>query len=213
MNKCDDLEELTQALVALYNSSDFTILREQVAAILNNENPEKANITVSAENGTFNETEIKVHKAFEKWMESKHIAKNDYRISSKHLSFKIPLFDMFKENLGETREKWWSDNGPFLFWISIGQDSLYFTLEIGPIEPEKRVLLMENINEKGIKFNKKGLTLEAKYNRIHIDTISIEGLGESELINTFNALYSNRDLQAILEKLQMIYDETISKVE
>ena len=66
--------------------------------------------------------------------------------------------------------------GHFLFWMNINPDSLYFTLEIGPIEADKRVLLMENIKEKGIKFSKKGLTLEAKYNRIHSETISIEGL-------------------------------------
>ncbi|MDP4400353.1 hypothetical protein, partial [Escherichia coli] len=79
----------------------------------------------------------------------------------------IPLFDAFKEQLGETREKWWWDNGPFLFWMNINPDSLYFVLEVGPIEADKRVLLMQNIKEKGITFSKKGLTLKAKYNRIY----------------------------------------------
>ena len=30
--------ELTQAMIDLYNSADFSLLRKQVAAILNNEN-------------------------------------------------------------------------------------------------------------------------------------------------------------------------------
>jgi hypothetical protein len=41
----------------------------------------------------------------------------------------------------------------------------------------------------------------------------IEGLTEPYLVNTFDALYENKDLQKILEKLQMIYDESVSKLE
>jgi len=213
VNKWDDMVELTQAMADLYNSSEFTLLRKQVDAILNNEIPVKEEITQPKENSSLNEMKIQVQNVFKKWMESLNFPENHYRMSSRILSFKIPLFDAFKEKLGETREKWWWDNGPFLFWIEISPDSLYFVLEIGPIEADKRVLLMENIKEKGIKFTKKGLTLEAKYNRIHTEKISIEGLNESGLLNAFNVLYCNKDLQKILEELQMIYDETVSKIE
>ncbi|WP_417899812.1 PD-(D/E)XK nuclease family protein [Bacillus haimaensis] len=213
VNKWDDMVELTQAMADLYNSPEFTLLRKQVTAILNNENPVKEQTTIPAENSSLNETKIQVQNAFKKWLESKNILENHYRVSSRNLSFKIPLFDEFKEKLGETREKWWWDNGPLLFWMNINADSLFFTLEIGPVEADKRVMLMENIKEKGIKFSKKGLTPEAKYNRIHSETISIEGLKDSELMNAFDSLYDNKDLQKILEKLQMIYDETVSKLE
>ena len=136
-----------------------------------------------------------------------------YRVSSKTLSFKIPLFDAFKEKLGETRERWWWDNGPFLFWIRINQDSLFFTLEIGPIEANKRVMLMENIKEMGINFNIKGLSLDAKFTKIHTNTIGVEEFTESALLEVFDKLFNNEELQRILEKLQIIYDKTISKVE
>ena len=66
------------------------------------------------DNSFLNETKIQVQNAFKKWMESKNIPENHYRVSSRNLSFKIPLFDAFKEKLGETRETWWWDNGPFL---------------------------------------------------------------------------------------------------
>ena len=61
------------------------------------------------------------------WIQ-KHIPESHYRVSSRNLSFKIPLFDAFKEKLGETREKWWWDNGPFLFWMKMNPDSLFFTV-------------------------------------------------------------------------------------
>ncbi|MFC7395036.1 hypothetical protein ACFQRG_19165 [Scopulibacillus cellulosilyticus] len=213
VNKWDDMDELTQAMADLYNSPEFTLLRKQVAAILNNENPVAEDVNKPMEDSPLHEAKIQVQNAFIKWMESKKIPESHYRVSSRNLSFKIPLFDAFKEKLGETREKWWWDNGPFLFWMNFNQDSLYFTLEIGPIKADKRVLLMEKVKEKGIKFSKKGLALEAKFNRIYSETISIKGLTESEILNVLDALYENRELQIILEKLQMIYDETVSKLE
>lgn len=213
VNKWDDMEELSQAMVALYNSTEFVLLRKQIADMLNYKNSVKNRITKTIENFSTEKTTTQVQKAFKKWVETKNILENDYRVSSKTLSFKIPLFDAFKEKLGETREKWWWDNGPFLFWMNINSDSLFFTLEVGPIDADKRVLLMESMKEKGIKFSKKGLTVEAKYNRIYSETISIVGLNESDLIHAFDILYGNKELQNILEKLQIIYDETVCKLE
>lgn len=213
VNKWDDLDELKQAMADLYGNHEFVLLRKQLAVILNNRDPIKEKVTKPMENCPLDETKIQVQNTFKRWMESKKVNESHYRVSPRNLSFKIPLFDAFREKLGETREKWWWHNGPFLFWMNINTDSLYFTLEIGPIEADKRVLLMEEVKKRGIKFNKKGLTLEAKYNRIHSETISIEGLDESELLNVFDVLYGNNDLQKVLAKLQMIYDEMISKIE
>lgn len=212
VNKWDDMTELTQVMIDLYNSSEFTLLREQVAAVLNNESLGIEDLAPPVvEKSSFEKKNVQVQNAFKNWMASKNIPENHYRVTSRKLSFKIPLFDAFKEELGETRERWWWDNGPFLFWMDIHSGSLYFTLEIGPIEADKRVLLMEKIKEHGINFNKKGLTQEAKYTRIHSETISIEELKESEIINALEALYSNKDLQMILGTLQIVYDEMISK--
>ncbi|MBT2667570.1 PD-(D/E)XK nuclease family protein [Bacillus sp. ISL-4] len=212
VNKWNDMTELTQVMIDLYNSSEFTLLRKQVAAVLNNESLVKEELAPPVvEKSSLDEKKLQVQNAFKKWMASKNIPENHYRVSSRNLSFKIPLFDVFKEDLGETREIWWWDNGPFLFWMDIHSGSLYFTLEIGPIEADKRVLLMEKIKEKGINFNKKGLKQEAKYTRIHSETISIEELKESEILNALEDLYSNKDLQMILEKLQIVYDEMLNQ--
>ncbi len=213
VNKWNDMEELTQAMLDLYNSAEFSLLRKQVASILNKEKTTSEKVKEKEVISTSDEAKDKIQLAFKRWMEMKNIPESHYRTSSRNLSFKIPLFDAFKEKLGETREKWWWDNGPFLFWMNINPEKIYFTLEVGPIEAEKRVFLMENLKEKDINFSKKGLSLEAKYNRIHSETISIEGLEEVELMNVFNAMYNNKDLQVILEKLQVIYDEKVSEMD
>ena len=150
VNKWDDMVELTQAMIDLYNSADFSLLRKQVAAILNNENLLSEEVSKSVDNTSLNDMKTQVQQAFKQWMEAKHIPESHYRVSSRNLSFKIPLFDAFKEKLGETREKWWWDNGPFLFWMNMNPESLFFTLEVGPIEADKRVLLMEILKKRAL---------------------------------------------------------------
>jgi hypothetical protein len=209
VNRWDDMAELTQAMMDLYNGPEFSLLRKQVAAILNNEHLKLEDSSVIVDKTTLNQSNVNVQHTFKNWMVSKNIPETHYRVSERNLSFKIPLFDLYKEKLGETREKWWWDNGPFLFWMEIRSDSIYFTLEVGPIEADKRVMLMESLQKKGVKFTKKGLSPEAKYNRIHSETKSIEGIDEIGLLNTFDSLYNNKELQDILQKLQNIYDETI----
>lgn len=210
INKWNDTAELTQAMIELYNDPEFTLLRHQLADILNSRTKKLSTIeTNQMKNLPVNETNRQVQTAFKKWMALNNIPEDHYRVSKRNLSFKIPLFDQFKEQLGETREKWWWDNGPFLFWININPDLLYFVLEVGPIEADKRISLMQRIEDKGIKVSKKALTLKAKYNRIYTKAISIEGLTESELLDVFETLYTNKDIQNILEKLQMIYKDIL----
>ncbi|MCM3398204.1 hypothetical protein M3638_10250 [Oceanobacillus profundus] len=44
-----------------------------------------------------------------------------------------------------------------------------------------------------IKFHKKGLALEARYNRIHSETLSIEeGVVEVDLLDVFDVLSQNK---------------------
>ncbi|MGM9973432.1 MAG: PD-(D/E)XK nuclease family protein [Clostridiaceae bacterium] len=212
INNWNDKSDLTQGMLDLYNSSEFTSLKNRVAAILNNNTPINEEITkVIGDRGSHRPEEVP--KAFESFMRDLKLTESHYRISSKHLSFVLPLFDSFKEKLGETREKWWWHNGPFLIWYGYDEASLYFTLEVGPIEGDMRVLLMEAIKEKGIRFNKKGLNQDAKLTHIYSKKVSINGLDEAELLKTFHGLYYDTEFQSIIEKLQSIYDETISKIE
>ncbi|WP_078555922.1 PD-(D/E)XK nuclease family protein [Bacillus alkalicellulosilyticus] len=218
VNKWDDLDELAQAMADLYFSEEFTRVRKQVTAILNHENPVSEPVQelvkeIPQQQTTDKERKRTVQQAFIKWTESMSISETHYRVSSSNLSYKLPFFDEFKEKLGETREKWWWDNGPFLCWIKIQPDSLYFVLEVGPIEADKRVRLMELLQEKGINFIKRALSLEAKYNRIHSETVSIQGLSEPELVEAFHRLFKNDELQDILRKLKEVYDDVISKLE
>ena len=210
VSKWDDMEELTQAMMDLYNDEKFIRLRKQVASVLNNENIEEEVVSFEEPRNVMTKKEL-VPQAFRKWMLSKNISENAYRISARHVSFKIPLFDAFKEALGETREKWWWDNGPLLFWIEFSNDTLYFVLEVGPIEVEKRVQLMERIKEKGISFNKKGLMPDAKYSRIYTNKLVMNELNEDSLVKAFDTLYDNADLQLILNKLHVINEEIILK--
>lgn len=86
---------------------------------------------------------------------------------------------------------------------------MYFVLEVGPIEADKRVQLMEILQEQGITFNKKGLTLDAKYTRIFSKTVAIDGYYEEQLTDIFDTTYNDHKLQEILDKLHLIYHEIL----
>ncbi|NCU18799.1 hypothetical protein [Pallidibacillus pasinlerensis] len=208
INKWDDMDELTQAMFDLYNSPEFTLLRNQVANILEGKIsvPEIKKETSVTQDSSVNYKDY-IQKAFRKWVELKAIPNTHYRVTARNLSFKIPLFDQYKERLGETREKWWWDNGPFLFWINYNEAEMYFVLEVGPIEADKRVQLMESLQEQGITFNKKGLTLDAKYTRIFSKTVANDGYYEEQLIDVFDTIYNDNRLQEILDKLRLMLDE------
>ena len=204
INRWDDISEITLAMQHLYNDLQFATLRKQIANALNNE--ETTTFEVIHANSSDDTKEI-IQRAFVKWMEQKQIPSNHYRMSSRNLSFKIPLFDQFKELLGETREKWWWDNGPFLCWLEIKTNSLSFVLEVGPIEADKRILLLESIQRKGITFNKKGLHVDSKFTRIFSTSLSIQQFTEPEILNLFQSLDENKELKEIIKKLYIVYNE------
>ena len=204
ISKWDDADELTQAMVTLYNDEAFVMVREQVAAALRNERMRPEQKPRIPKVSPISNAE-QVRQAFKKWAVQNQIPENDYRISSKNISFIIPLFNDFKEIVGETQIKWWWNNGPFLFWYEYSEDEIYFTLEVGPIEAEKRVLLLEAIQSANIKFRKQGLKPDAKYTRIYVKKVHIESLDEAALMKQFNELYHNEELQRILQALQDIH--------
>jgi len=204
VNRWDDISEITLAMQQLYNDSKFATLRKQIANALNN--VETETFAVVQSNPKDHAKEI-IQRAFIKWMEQKQIPSNHYRMSSRNLSFKIPLFDQFKELLGETREKWWWDNGPLLCWLEIRQESIVFVVEIGPIEADKRILLLEAIQREGISFNKKGLNVDSRFTRIFSTSLSIQQFTEPEILKLFQAIDDNKELKSIIEKLHVIYNE------
>lgn len=206
INKWDDTEELKEAMLQLYEDPAFVALRQTVEKALNNDGHAALIETTTADSRVVTGRNL-IAKAFKKWAMDIEIPEHHYRVTTKHISFTIPLFDLFKELLGETRMKWWWHNGPFLLWYEYNENRIYFTLEVGPIEAEKRVKLMEAIQEEGIKFNAQGLKLTAKYTRIYSNHMNIQSLEESNIIALFDELYHDEELQSILAKLQIIFDE------
>lgn len=202
MNKWDDIEELSQAMGELYHSPSFTAIRKNLAAQTESKTNKPFIQKKESENHDPKRSEI--IEAFKQVMASYHLNENFYRITSRNLSFKLPLFDLFKEKLGETREKWWWDNGPFLCWMEYDHEKIYFTLEVGPIDVTKRIELMNYLAEKHISFRKSGLEPEAKYTRIHSETKRIAETHEP-FEQIFNDLFKHPTLKEILIKLEEIY--------
>ena len=204
IQKWNDISEIAEAMFELYNDPQFIVVRDKVAQALNNKIYEEN--AIQPTNELSNNKDL-IRGSFEKWMQQLQIPTAHYRISNRNLSFKLPLFDLYKELLGETREKWWWDNGPLLFWLDVRNNSISFVLEVGPIEANKRIELLKAIQEKGISFNQKGLSETSKYTRLFSKTITFVSINEAGLENIFREFYQDKKLCSILEKLKAIYAE------
>lgn len=204
IQKWNDVSEIADAMCDLYNDYQFVTVREKIAAALNDQHYVRHHVQPTNE---LTNIQNDIKKAFEVWMKKKQLPSSHYRMSNRNLSFKLPLFDDFKELFGETREKWWWDNGPLLFWVDTRNNLLNFVLEVGPIEADKRVTFLHAIQDKGISFNQRGLNEESKYTRLYSKSISIEHANETELLKNFDKFYEDENLRIILEKLKEIYIE------
>lgn len=209
IDNLDVVEDLAEAMKDLYISDSFTALRKNIASYLNNEEVEEIEKEIEDQEqvDSPDHTEdglTKVKDDFVQWMEKMDIPKDRYRMTKRLTSFTIPLFDDWKEKLGETRENWWWDNGPLLFWMELREDSFQFVLEVGPVEATTRVAFMESLKEKGVIFSKRGLQLNSKYTRIFSKTVSYG----HHIEQVFDELFSSEELQSILTILEEVYEET-----
>src|SRR5699024_4080487 len=137
------------------------------------------------------------------WMKQMGISSNHYRMRTNFMSFSLPLFDAWKEVLGETRENFWWHNGAFILWMQMEEDFLRFVLEVGPIEANTRVDFLKMVEAKGIPIKKQGLKLDAQLTRLFSKRVPYE----EEMLPLFEALYADEDLQAILRVFEELYEE------
>jgi hypothetical protein len=68
VNRWDDMAELTQAMMDLYNGPEFSLLRKQVAAILNNEHLKIEDSSDIVDTAALYEANVNVQHTFKNWM-------------------------------------------------------------------------------------------------------------------------------------------------
>ena len=118
----------------------------------------------------------------------------------------MPSFSRLKERFGETRIKWWWQNGPFLIWFEQLRDGrLKLVLELGPLYGEKRVSLIEELEAYGLEFKPASKQKTAKYTRLFTNTKVIDDWrDDSRVADMMTRLYEDPKLQEVMEVIETI---------
>lgn len=143
-----DQDEILQVMNNIYNNADFnqvvSAIDDTIASFINGEDDDVAEER--------NQTEENVlSNAFQVFTKQHQLQEGLYKMSSKKPSFIMPEFRLLEEQFGIPKRKWWLNNCAIMWFERLTGNRLKLTLEIGPLESQKRVSLLTTLESKGKK--------------------------------------------------------------
>lgn len=107
---------------------------------------------------------------------------------------------------GKTREKWWWHDSTFTYWFErLKDDRLKLTLELGPIESEQRLFLLERLENAGLSTSTRSKLPSAKYTRLFSESKVISDWENvDEVYDRMKWLYEDVRNKDIIEKIEML---------
>ncbi|MGG1401586.1 PD-(D/E)XK nuclease family protein [Bacillus salipaludis] len=144
--------------------------------------------------------------AFHKFAKSHGIANEEYLIQNRCASFLFPAFQELEQRYGITRQKWWWHNSTFTFWFErLKDDRLKLTLELGPLQPEKRLAMIHDLEELGLTFSPKSKQPDSRYTRLFSKAKVITDWEDEEAIyEEMEALFGDSSNQFVLDAIKTI---------
>lgn len=215
INDWTDKDELVPGMNTLYEARAFQSLIDTVQILLENKPLE---VLEQSRQHVTNPSKIQrsnqdfFGQAFKKFCDIEKINKESYRIGGKLTSFVLPIFTPIEERFGETREKWWWHNGPLLYWFNMKEHQLTLVLELGPIEANKRIEFLQNLEDKGLKIREAAKKSHTKYTRLYSSTKQINKWHDcDEVSREMKGLYESAENQKVLEKIKRIAEASYFK--
>lgn len=142
--------------------------------------------------------------AFVRFAENHDITEDHFQIGNRNASFLLPVFRELEQIYGAAREKWWWHNSTFTYWFErLRDDRLKLTLELGPLEPEKRQDIIQKLEEAGIAFSANSKLLTAKYTRLFSKAKVIRDWENGvEVSQEMEALFNDMKNQEIIRMIE-----------
>lgn len=144
--------------------------------------------------------------SFLKFCEIHGINQNDYSLHERQPSFVVPAFKGLEKQFGSARQKWWWHDGTFIMWFDrLKDERLKLTLELGPLEPSKRIALIEELESRGVSFSAKSKEQHAKYTRIYSNAKVIDDWGDVQVVaNEMERLFNHPKNQELLKQIEEV---------
>ncbi|WP_144507803.1 PD-(D/E)XK nuclease family protein [Bacillus thuringiensis] len=202
-----DQDEILQVMNNIYNNADFnqvvSAIDDTIASFINGEDDD-----VTEER---NQTEENVlSNAFQVFTKQHQLQEGLYKMSSKKPSFIMPEFRLLEEQFGIPKRKWWLNNCAIMWFERLTGNRLKLTLEIGPLESQKRVSLLTTLESKGKKISAAAKKPGTLYSKIYTNTYNISNWSDEVMvIHAMNELFNDTKCRSVIQMLTEIAEEGV----
>ncbi|AAU19422.1 PD-(D/E)XK nuclease family protein [Bacillus cereus] len=202
-----DQDEILQVMNNIYNNADFnqvvSAIDDTIASFINGEEDDTAEER--------NQTEENVlSNAFQVFTKQHQLQEGLYKMSSKKPSFIMPEFRLLEEKFGIPKRKWWLNNCAIMWFERLTGNRLKLTLEIGPLESQKRVSLLTTLESKGKKISAAAKKPGTLYSKIYTNTYNISNWSDEDIvIHAMNELFNDTKCQNVIQMLTEIAEEGV----
>ncbi|ESU33413.1 hypothetical protein G3A_06355 [Bacillus sp. 17376] len=143
---------------------------------------------------------------FMKFAEIQGIDPSLYRIGNKNASFLMREFRELEKTFGVTREKWWWHDSTFTYWFErLRDDRLKLTLELGPLQADQRLKLINQLEEAGIVISAQSKLPTSRYTRLFSKSVFIEDWNdEKELYREMVRLFEDEVSKGVLREIEKL---------
>lgn len=120
-------------------------------------------------------------------------------------------YESFQEE--DLRQKWWMNKG-LIAWFEQADRKLKLRLEVGPLQQEKRIMLLKALMNTGIEIREQALEEGRKYTRIYMDAdIPSSWEDVDALVDSMTRLYNKESFQSLLTLLSKAIDMDVAEIE
>lgn len=144
--------------------------------------------------------------AFVRFAKTVGIEPSEYKIANFNASFLMPAFRELEQTYGVTRHKWWWHDSTFTYWFErLRDERLKLTIELGPLQPKKRLAIIERLEEMGIAFSAQSKEYSARYTRLFSKAVTINYWdNKEEVYREMINLFEDSKNQDVLAKINSL---------
>lgn len=193
--------EVYRGMLEIYHSDELRFVFKQMAAAaarMESDGPSEPEYGKMPEEAGSRHT--LPEEAFKLFAEKHGLPPEDYRIGSRIASFLTPEIRRVESVYGGAREKWWWHDSACTFWFErLRDDRLKLTFELGPMQEEKRIALLERLERLGVSFPVKAKDPASKYTRLFSKAVLISDWEDADEVQlAMEHLFSDRENKRLI---------------
>ncbi|MCU5103618.1 PD-(D/E)XK nuclease family protein [Bacillus cereus] len=206
-----DQDEILRVMNDMYNNADFNqvvaAIGDTIKGLVYGEEDSSSEFVAVESSQTDADT---LANAFQLFVHEQKFQEGFYNIHHRLPSFIMPEFRKLEEQFGTPKWNWWLNNCAIMWFERLKDNRLKLTLEIGPLESQKRLALLTRLESKGRKISVAAKRPEASYTRIYTNTSNISNWSDEDIvIQAMNELFNDADCQNVIQMLTEIAEEGV----